>query len=190
MYMQLLKKVLIIKISVKKRSKQHPQDTAFMAHNKSVSCLGILSLARLGADVPAKAVVLGWGIIHSPMDFVRISSPVRVGKGFLPAVWPALPTTPSDDLLRKQTTEQGRELRCRTEQGRLLLMSLSTAVPEPTLASASPVIKANIPFVLKLCKCAPVPFTGPIHHYYWVFSTTFLDKGTETQEGGMLCSAW
>lgn len=65
---------------------------------------------KLGTDVPAKEVVLGWEMIHSPMDFVRISSPVPVGKDFLPALRSVLPPTTLGDHLRKQSYKEEKRI--------------------------------------------------------------------------------
>lgn len=77
------------------------------------------------------------------MDFVRIRSPVHVGKGFLPAVWSALPTTLLDDLLGKQSNKEGKKTEMQ-DRVRALLLSLIVAMPEPTLASDSPVISLKV----------------------------------------------
>lgn len=70
-------------------------------------------------------------------------SPVHDGKGFLPAIQSALPTTPLDDLLRKQSNKEGKRTEMQ-DRVRVLLLSLKVAMPEPNLASDSPVISLKV----------------------------------------------
>lgn len=55
----------------------------------------------------------------------------------------ALPTAPLDDLHRKQSNKEGKKTEMQ-DRARVLILSLNVAMPEPTLASGSPVISLKV----------------------------------------------